>query len=301
MKKTTYFIAIIMMVMGVNAQTITVNKTYKLTDEHAYHPTFNEDGSQLVFSSSSYDGLSLYNFLDASITKITEDEGAGFDPVFSKDGKRVFYKNTVYVNRLRQEGVKSYSIATGNTVEMLKPERRSVSHIQSYHNGVVLLAENKIFKTTFGETNQVINNYVWSDGVDLNIIKNNKRIVLNPIEDANGYIWASMSPNGKMILFTAPASGTFVCDLNGKILYDLGYLNAPIWYDDKYVVGMIDRDDGHIVTESKIIMKSINGKTEQVISSPEHMAMFPTASAKAGKIAYNTDPGVIYIVELTIQ
>lgn len=137
-----------------------------------------------------------------------------------------------------------------------------------------------------------------SDGSNLYIYRNNKIQKLNPVDGANGYIWASLSPDGKNILFTAAGSGTFVCDVDGKVVAKLGYLNAPTWYDNNFVVGMQDKDNGDFVTESKIVMKSINGKTEKVLSDPKQISMYPTASSVAKKVAYNTDKGEIYVVEL---
>ena len=101
-----------------------------------------------------------------------------------------------------------------------------------------------------------------------------------------------------MILFTAAGTGTFVSDLNGKIIAKLGYLNAPVWYNDNLVVGMQDKDNGEYVTESKILMKSIDGKVEKVLSAPNQIAMYPTTAASAKKVAYNTVKGEIYVVEL---
>ena len=102
-----------------------------------------------------------------------------------------------------------------------------------------------------------------------------------------------------MILFTATGEGTFICDMNGKNIKKLGYLNAPVWYDDNFVVGMQDKDDGEFVTGSTILMKSIDGKISKVLSSPNQIAMYPTAVV--GKVAYNTNEGDIYVVELKIN
>lgn len=301
MKKVVFSLSLFVMVSFISAQTININKTYQLIDKSAHHPTFNQDGSMLAFTAASYVGLSLYDFNTKTIVKVTDDEGAGLAPTFSDDGQRVFYTNVEYINKLRHEGLRSYDIAKGSKTEMLKTERRTVDYVQSFHNGVVMLAENKVLKSTFGKTEQTIADYAWSDGVNLNVIKDGKKAVINPIAEAHAYIWASVSPNGKMIMFTAPSYGTFVCDFNGNILRELGYLNAPVWYDDNFVVGMIDKDDGDIITESKIIIRSLNGHVEQTLSPSNQIAMYPAASAVSGKIAYSTYPGAIYIVELTIR
>jgi hypothetical protein len=134
------------------------------------------------------------------------------------------------------------------------------------------------------------------------LYKNQTRFEMNPLNEPDiRYIWVSLSPNNKMILFTAAGKGTYVSDLNGKIIAKLGYLNAPVWYDDNFVVGMEDTDDGHVVTASKIMIKAINGKIKTQLSLPQHIAMHPTASAQSGKVVFHTLDGTLQIVELTIK
>ncbi len=300
MKKLFFLLGLLLSITFMSAQTITVEKTYCLFSQKGFYPKLSSDGSLLAFTSSSYEGLSVYNFTDETIQKVSDDQGAGYDPIFSNDNKNVFFKNLTYESKLRNEGIKSYDITTKTQKEMLHP-RRNMRQPQAFQNGFMVFADSKIFKSTFGKTEAKISNYVWSDGNNLNIYKNDKTHILNPIEGANGYIWASLSPNAKMIVFTAAGKGTYVCDLNGKILADLGYLNAPAWHGNDFVVGMQDKDDGHFVTESKVLIKSIDGKMEKILSENNQIAMYPSSASSVDKVAYNTISGDIYIVELGID
>lgn len=294
------FIGIVWLsIAPVAAQTITIKKTYSI-EQKGFHPKFNSNGNLLAFTSESYTGLDVYNFQDKSIVKISEETGAGYQPIFSKNNDKVFYKSRTYDSRLRKEGVKSYDLAQKTRMEMLEP-RRDMKQMQTYENGFVVFTDSKLLKATIGKTAAPVPNYVWSDGNNLRIFKKNKTYVLNPVKDANGYIWASLSPNGKMILFTAAGKGTFVCNLDGQLIAELGYLNAPEWYNDLFVVGMQDKDDGHFVTSSKILIKSIDGKTEKTVNASQHIAMFPSTASAVGKVAYNTLDGTIYVVELEIS
>ena len=287
-------------ITSVAAQTITIKKTYSPMEQKGFHPKFNSNGNLLAFTSESYTGLDVYNFQHKSIVKISEETGAGYQPIFSNNDEKVFYKSRTYDARLRKEGVKSYDLSQKTRMEMLEP-RRDMKQLQKFENGFMVFTDTKLLKATIGKTAAQVPNYVWSDGNNLKIYKNNKIHLLNPVKGANGYIWASLSPNKKMILFTAAGLGTFVCDLNGKIIAELGYLNAPEWYNDLYVVGMQDKDDGHFVTGSKILMKSLDGKIEKIVSPSQHIAMFPSTASAAGKLAYNTIDGDIYVVELEIS
>lgn len=283
----------------VEAQNIRVTKTYRLTEQKGFYPKFNSDGSMLAFSSPSYKGLEVYRFSDKSTVKVSEEEGTGLDPIFSSDNKKIFYKKINYDTKLRKESVKSYSFANRKEEQIVQP-RRNVKHPQVLQNEVAVIADNQMIKSANVNKDASVSNYVWSDGRNLNIYRNDKTEALNPVEGANGYIWASLSPNNKMILFTAVGRGTFVCNLEGKVIASLGYLNAPVWYNDELVIGMRDKDDGEVVTESSIVMKSIKGKNEKVISPSGMIALYPTVAPSVGKIAYNTDKGDIYIAELSI-
>jgi len=300
MKKLLFIGIVLLSISSVAAQKITIEKTYCPMEQKGFHPKFNSNGNLLAFTSESYTGLDVYNFSDKSIVKVSEDTGAGYQPVFSKNNEKVFYKSLSYVSKLRKEGVKSYDLAKNKRVEMLEP-RRNMKQLQTYENGFVVFADTNLLKATIENTAAPTPNYIWSDGNNLNIYKDNKINKLNPLKEANGYLWASLSPNEKMILFTAAGQGTFVCELDGKIIAELGYLNAPVWYNDIFVVGMQDKDDGQFVTESKILIKSIDGKTEKILSASNQIAMYPTTASASGKVAYNTVDGDIYVVELNIS
>jgi Tol biopolymer transport system component len=297
MKRALFFSIVLLSVTAITAQTITIGKSYRAIEQKGFHPQFNTDGNLLAFTTESYIGLNVYTFSDKSVKKVTDDAGAGFQPIFSTNNDKVFYRNTVYENRLRKDGVQSFDLAKKTRVEMLTPQR-NMKQPQSYENGFLVMADTKLIKSTFGKTKATVPNYVWSDGSNLNIYQNDKIKQLNPIDGANGYIWASLSPDGKMILFTAAGKGTFVSDLNGKIIAKLGYLNAAVWYDNNFVVGMQDKDDGKFITKSTILMKSIDGKTSKTLTATGKIAMYPTAAA--GKVAYNTSEGEIHVMELEI-
>lgn len=298
MKKLLFISLLLSSIAVLTAQTITIEKSYRAMEQKGFHPMFNANGNLLAFTSDSYIGLDVYNFTDNSLVKVSEEAGAGFQPVFSTNSDRVFYRNTVYQDRLRKDGVQSFELAKKAHIEMLTPQR-NMKQPQSFENGFLVMADAKLLKSTFGKTKTPVPNYIWSDGSNLNIYRNGKIERLNPIDGANGYIWASLSPNGKMILFTATGQGTYICDLYGKNIKKLGYLNAAVWYDDSFIVGMQDKDNGDFVTESTILMKSIDGKTSKLLSNTKQIAMYPTAVV--GKVAYNTIDGDIYVVELKIN
>jgi len=298
--KKIFFGILLFGILPLSSQTITVERSYRLFDDgqRGFHPVFNADGNLMVFTSEKFAGLKVYNFSDRSIITVSDEEGVGFDPVFGENN-RIFFKTTVYQSRLRHSGVKSFDLQTRNVREVLEP-RRDLKQLQSFGDGVMVADGNRLLRASFQRNESAVPPYVWSEGQNLNIHRNGRSERLNPIENANGYIWTSLSPNKQMILSHAIGKGTIVTDLNGNIIASFGELLAPVWYGDDFVVGMYNQDDGHVITESQIIMKSINGSISRQLSPPNKFAMQPAASASANRVVYSTETGEMYVLELKI-
>jgi Tol biopolymer transport system component len=300
MKKWLFSAWLWLSVVPLLSQTIEIRNRYRLFDDNrkGFHPVLNTAGNLLAFTSENYDGLWVYDCSNQSVVPVSDEPGAGFQPVFSEEGK-IVYKNTVYKSKLKYDGLKSYDWQKKTVTTLLEPQR-DLKPVQKDNQGVMALHNQQLLKVSSGKPEKTTPPYVWSDGRNLNIYTDGKTTVLNPVEDANGYIWASLSPNGKWIVFNAVAAGTYISDLKGNIIASLGYLNAPVWYGNEFVVGMQDKDDGYNVTESIVVMKSLNGKQTKQLSEPGQIAMYPTAAPIAQKVAYHTVDGDIYVVELNI-
>lgn len=286
-----------------SAQKIEVKSQYELpvATKSAHYPTISEDGNKLLFSSDSYKGLYLYDFATKQEKPVSDVQNAGYDPIFSNDNSKVFFRNTTFENGRRFDALESYDLTTGRQVQMMKPQR-DLRSARSYHNGALIQADNRLYKTTFGRTKAAIPVYVSSENLKMYVYQNGVRTQIAPVAGENiNYIWASLSPDNTKILFTAVGKGTFVCDLKGRIVAELGYLNAPVWYNDNIVVGMQDKDNGEYVTSSTVMMTTLDGKVKQQISSKDHIAMYPTASSRAGRIVYSTVDGKLIVSELTIK
>lgn len=134
----------------------------------------------------------------------------------------------------------------------------------------------------------------------LNLYRNGIKTVLAPHGTDVNYVWASLSPNQKYILFNTK-HGTAVCDLNGREIINFGQgLDAPVWYGNDYIVGMNDCSDSHQYTASSIVIASVDGKVRQTLTDPAEFGMYPAVDAKSGRIAYNTLDGDIHMLQLNL-
>ena len=65
---------------------------------------------------------------------------------------------------------------------------------------------------------------------------------------------------------------------------------------------MDDKDDGQNVLSSTVIALTIYGKVRQTLSTPSgKMAMYPAASADGSRIAFNTEKGEVYLLNIQIK
>lgn len=134
----------------------------------------------------------------------------------------------------------------------------------------------------------------------LNLYRNGVKTVLTPHGDDVNYVWASLSPDKKYILFNT-MHGTAICDLNGREIINFGQgLDAPVWYGNDYIVGMNDTSDSHQYTASSIVIASVDGKVRQTLTDPAEFGMYPAVDAKSGRIAYNTLDGDIHMLQLNL-
>lgn len=138
--------------------------------------------------------------------------------------------------------------------------------------------------------------YVANENLEMVLYRNGERKILTPHGTDVNYIWISLSPDKQKILFNT-LHGTAVCDLNGKELVNLGNLNAPVWYGNDKVVGMLDTHDGYYFTSSCIAIRSLDGKLNQQLTDPKDFGMYPTVSVETGMIAYNTLRGEVKLLK----
>ncbi|MDO9154076.1 MAG: hypothetical protein Q7U47_10295 [Paludibacter sp.] len=301
--RTTFFLIIAFTVgtIAVQAQNVIVKSRISIA-EKGFFPVLNTSGNKMLFTADGYAGLKMIDLQTKQITTISTVGGAGYEPVFAPDDSRIYFRETSFKNNLRYNSVESYDVTTKRSQQMLAPQR-ILNKIQPINNGVIAYVGNKMLRSSLTKNTTTAPLFVAANE-DLQIVKhsNGKIEKLNPLNmPESRYIWVSLSPDNQKILFTAAGKGTFICDLKGKILSSLGSINAPVWFNNDYVVGMEDKDDGHRVVSSKIVMMSITKKTKTEISQSQQIAMYPTASGKSNRIAYHTETGEIEVITVKMK
>lgn len=277
MRKTILLVAACIVSMLATAQIFEVVSVQELAGasfEDARVAGISPKGDYILMTNGANQGLKRYDIASGVMTKLTDAEGAGFNVQFSRDGQEIIFRERFTgADKLRYNNIIRANIGA-NTKKVLAKDQVNNDMLVSPDAKVVL-------------TNSECKMY---------ITKNGKKIHIAPQGDEVNYIWASLSPNQKKILYYVSEMGCFVCNIDGSNSQLIGVdCRAPQWYDNNTIVSMNDQDDGHFTTASAIMAYTLDGKV-QTLTSPDMVAMYPFAAE--GKVVFSTLQGKTYLLHV---
>lgn len=279
---------------------ISIEPVKGVNNESYFHPTFSPNGEYLLLTGINFKGLSKYDLTTKKTTKLTDADNAGYYPQVSDGGKFVVFRDVEYKNNLRYTSIKQLNLENGKESTLDKASREQ--HPFAFVGGKLKIGKKNTIKSKriASDIRTVESSYILAiENRDLVLYSDDKRIVLNP-NGKGSYIWASISPDEKHIVYNAIHENgqTFVCNIDGSNPVSLGYLGAPTWLGNNWIVGMDDKDDGHQIISSELKAIKIDGSMPQAISTPHQTkAMFPTANKAGDTIAFESD-GTIYLLKV---
>jgi len=302
MRKTFLLISLFLSVVA-SAQVLKVKSIDKVStpnsDMAKQVAAISPNGDYLLLCSQTSQGLLKFDLATQKSTMLTTALGAGVDTKVSDDGNIVAFQEVTFnQERLLMRGVNSIDMSNGATTRVLQPTRDYQGF--DLQKGVVATVTNeKMNLKSLKDGNTLASRPIVSNSnLKLLLTVDGKTRHFTPNGENYNYIWASISPNGKRVLYYVSELGCYTCNLDGNDLVKLGELRAPHWLDDNTVVGMRDYDDGYTITSSSIVVKSLYG-TEQILTGNDMIALYPQVADKAGKIAFSTLQGEIYIINFT--
>ncbi|MDX9727886.1 MAG: hypothetical protein RBT50_01360 [Bacteroidales bacterium] len=302
--RIVFLIVILLLSAEVHPQSIKVRSVKNVTpgtgDSYLLAGVVPGSG-HLLLAGEGYDGLSMLDPRRGSVTVVSNETGAGYEPSATADGSKIFYRSDSFSENRKYSSVWCYDIPTGDK-EVLVEKGRDVIPPAVAGNSVLLVSasEARIEQRGIALKSGNDRSFVVIEEMMPVLYRGGEKKRLMP----NGegfYIWASLSPDGTRILYNYQGRGSFICDTDGKILHDLGRINAPKWFNDRLVIGMDDKDDGHRITSSELVFYSLGDKKMKVLTAtPQRSEMFPFAAGKR-KIAFCTDNGEIYLMKVRVR
>ena len=276
MKKIFLSLALAISMMA-SAQVFEVGQLTKLntpTDTDVKVAGVSADGSYVLITSGSNQGLRRYDVATGETTTITTAAGAGYNVQISQDGQEVVYRETKFDNKgLRKNNIIRLDMATAKTTTVAKAQRDMMAMTTTGANVSVSISDRKIVLT-----------------------KNGKNIVLAPNGSHESYIWPSISPDGTKLCYYVCGNGCWVANLDGSGKQYIGHgVQAAKWYDNNTLVAMDAEDDGHFTTASAVVAYTLDGK-KQVLTNDSMIAMYPYVANNV--IVFSTLDGETYMLNV---
>jgi Tol biopolymer transport system component len=290
----------------VQAQKVKVLKTIRLTSlkEGVFVlSAVSDDGRNILASNPGYKGLYNIDINLKKIRKISDRPGAGYQPCFSADGSKIFFRSDEFVGQKRYSSLSEFDVKSGKA-EMIENKSREITSPLIAGNQLIYSVEGKRKERSVvsADLKSVSANvYVILENLIPVLYINGIRKPITPSGEGN-YIWASLSPDKTKLLYNYGGRGTFVSTLDGTIIADIGKVNAPQWLNDRIVVGMNDKDDGYRVLSSDIICYTLSSKEITNLTSTSGISeMYPMPFADGNKVVYQTLKGELFIMYLSIK
>jgi Tol biopolymer transport system component len=262
--------------MMANAQLLEIQSVKKLpvsTGEEMKVAGFSPAGDYILLTNDIDKGLIRYDLATGAQTQLTDALGAGWAVKISNDGQNIVYREiTIGEDKLVKHDIVKMNV-----------EKKEASVIaQAQRDMTNLVHANNANSVTINEDLHMV------------VVKNGKNIVLTPNGNEEAYNWASISPDGKSILYYVSLKGCYVCDINGNnVQFVARHCRAPQWYNNNIIIGMADEDDGKFLTASAIVAYDLQGNG-QILVNKENMALYPYAVE--GKIAFSNAGGEVFLM-----
>lgn len=266
--------------------------------EHWSNALFSPNGQSIFLTNVELNGIWEYSLTKSILRQITGDKQSGFGFTLSSDGSSLGYRRTV-----KEQNAKEFRIQESVVIDLLTLRERVLDQGNSvdlpFFSGKNDAATKRSISsnTKFKSAAPAV---MGTGDHGMMILKNGNTVVIDPFNGGQ-YIWPALSPDKKKITAVEMSRGAFICDLDGKNIVRIGRCNSPQWSaDSKWVIGMNDVDDGHVIIGSDIIAVSVDGtKKINLTNSANVIELFPAVHPLLSEIVATTSAGDVVMIKFT--
>ncbi len=262
---------------------------------------FSPDGSYLLLTNNSTQGLQKFDLVTKKVSVISEARDAGFNVSISDDSKQVLYREMVIgdddLNRAR---LMYKNFSTEETMQVV-PFSRSLGGYKIHGNTVLAVDKLQLRKKAVRGAQAVTEPapVLSIQDCQLMITRGSETKVLSPNGTDESYIWPSISPDGKKICYYVVSTGCWIANIDGSNPQLISTeLHDAKWYNNNVLIGMHDKDNGETFTESTIVAHTLDGKQQVLTDKNRHLAMYPFVSKDSKQIAYSTTNGEVFVINV---
>jgi Tol biopolymer transport system component len=256
-------------------------------------PRFSPDGTKIFLTSSGYNGIWEFDRSGGKLRNLTSDRRAGFGYAIAKDGSQIAFRRTSVdgKTRERKQELLTLELATGKSA--VQASGRDLSLPAFAGKAVAYVRESRTLEMSAPVAPEDIS-LLGIENTKIAILLKGEKQLLDPFGNGS-YIWPALSPDRTRLVAYEMSHGTFVCDLSGNVLAELGRRDAPAWTrDGRWIVFMDQKDDGHRILSSDLYMISFDGTTTvRLTDTPETIELYPQCSPTENRIVFNTASGEV--------
>lgn len=260
-------------------------------------PSWSPDGSKIAVSGDNYTGIWVVNPNGSDFQQVTDEHGAGYKMVWSKDSKQILAAPTEMTKQGRLTEVKIYNIADGKSQTIVEKTRQFQGTPLWNSDNSVQYSDKAGIKSVRGvKTNtslyaKMVSNPTNVAASEVALSQFAGKLVMNP----------SLSLDNSKICFQVYGEGAWVCNADGSNLKSLGKGVRPAWLPDNQTVILVrTTDNGQEVTTSDLYaVNTENGKATILTEGLSLRPFAPSVSPDGKKVAVeNLADGRIYIMDL---
>lgn len=288
MRKTIVLI-LCFFALAASAQRVQVLSDRVVVSSGGYFPQLSDDGKKLIYAPTDAVELKIMDLDTKQVSTISNKDLPGFEAKFGPDGKVYYVTMARQPNHLVYRTGRRYDPETGENEVLLEGQHGQVLAVRG-SEGMAITGEHESYNIRNAGTFAITRGatiYVFRDG--------RKAKELTPVKDVVGLLWASVSPDGRRIVFEAVSKGVMVCDMEGRIVAKLGRYLMPCWLNDDYIIAMCNskynkyniyllRSDG---SSSRSLTPNVSGPIQPMVSGH--------------KVCYTTKKGAVHIMELEVK
>ncbi|HOM66306.1 MAG TPA: hypothetical protein PLI27_07990 [Ignavibacteriales bacterium] len=283
------------------AQLKVVSSNVIVPEREAFYPLFDKTNSAIYYTTPNCVGIYKFDLKTEKSEVITNEAGAGYEFKITDDNK-IVYRCDTYKDGFKYSTLKIKDLKSGESKSLVENQRFVSPPEVPQKDYIVYNIEksSKVYKISAKKLQKTLSStYVMNEDLKIALYRNGQKKILKPVGDDH-YIWVSLSPDKQKLLFTASKKGTFITDLNGKILYEIGTAQAPKWSNDgTKVLFMMQKDDGHRFTHSDLYYYDLKErKSYQLTFTDDVIELYPSWSYDDKQVVCNTEKGEIIIYQL---
>lgn len=296
MKKFFITAAVVLATLTAGAQVVTVGSLERIDGVRDSKVVLSPDGKFVVANDAK--GLAQVDLATGAVRHIADGSGL-YDVRISPDGSQVVYTRPEFRKHLRYISLESVSLADGSQKTIVKATRRLNAGSAFAGNSVTAVENGKTRVRSLDGTKAVQAPVASINYGHLDITVDGRTTSIDP-QGRGSYLWPSISPDGKRVVYRLSGVGTFTCNLDGSDVRHIGNYMMTVWAGNDVLIGVAENEDTNqvLTAASLVAVDTANGAT-QTLTSPEMIATAPSASADGSRVAFITTDGAAYILNLT--